>query len=334
MSKLTGTEILSRLARGQPMPPVLVLTGPELYTKERIVQKLVARLVGEGLEAFNVTKLRGSEIQWGDVAGIARTLPMMADRRLVLLSELQDVRDKAPEPLLDYLKDPNPSTCLVADTEGSDLRRQPQLTLSRTGTVVVCQALEPRDAVVFVEGYAKERGAAVDREAAALLVERAGVDMTWLSGEVDRLLLYVHPETRVSAEVVARVVGRSRQLSVFEYVGALSRRDLHGAVRLLRELVADGEAPLGVLALIERQFRMMLACAEERARGAAPRDACRAASVPPFIESRFLDELKAWRLPVLRASLPLFLRKDLDMKSRGVSHLTELELLSAELLAL
>ena len=333
--KVAGEALLAALQKPDTVVPrLLLLTGPEVYLKERIVERLAARVVAEGSESFNISKLRGSEIRWAEVVAAARTYPMMSDGRLVVLSSIGDVRDKSTDAMVEYVKDPSASTCVVVDADGGDQRRQPLLAIARAATVVACEGLRPRDAESFAQAEARRIGVKMDRGAAALLVERIGNDMIWIVGEVGRLALLVHPESTIATADVERAVGRSRQLSVFEYVGALSRRDLAAAVLRLRDLVADGEAPLGILALIERQFRMMLAAAEAQARGASARDACQQAGVPGFIVSRFLQELRAWSPAALRAAHPLFLKKDQDMKSRGVSPLTELELLTAELLTL
>lgn len=310
-----------------------MLVGSEGELKARVVA-LVERTIEEGSEAFNVMTARGNEVRWPEVVATCRTMPMMASRRVVVLSSLQEARERDVEAFLAYLEEPSPTTCLVADVEGGDGRRQPFATLLKRGTVVECAPLSDLDAASYVVDLAKKQGVTMRRDAAALLVERVGSDMALLASEVERLVVYAHPEKDVDTWTVSRLVGASRQLSVFAYVGALARRDLPAAYGALRQLLNDGEAPLGILALIERQFRMMLAAAEAQKRGAAPQEACRVAGVPPFSTRRFLGELRAWPLPALERAYPIFLKKDQDMKSRGVSPEAELELLTTQLVTL
>lgn len=310
--------------------------GQERFQRDKIVRHVLARFGSEDSQDWNVMKARGSEVRWAEVVGAARTMPMMATYRFMVLSGLEDAREKGgdSDAVIEYLKDPSPSACLLVDAEGADLRRQPLAAMVKAAVVVECKPLSVSDAVSFATGFARERGVQIDREAASALVERIGVSMGEIASEIERLQLYVHPRTAIAVADITRAVGASRERSVFEYVGALSARDLPRAVMLLRTLVGDGEAPLGILALIERQFRMMLAAAESRAAGASPPEACRAAGVPPFMVDRFLGELRSWPVAKLRDVYPRFLRKDQEIKSRGVSQATELELLTAEILSL
>jgi len=328
--KVPAEKLLARPKKGAQVPLLLFLAGEDAFLKRRLLETLRRRHVEE--EGLNYLPLRGSEIRWAEVAEAASTYPMLSEYRLIVLADLSKVRDPDHRPFLSYLEAPSPSTILVVDGTGGDGRRQPQKTFQSKALQIACDPLTMRNVAAYIRRRAGAFELIIQAGAAEALADRVGPNRGALESELKRLSIYLHPEKRLSTEAVAEVVGRSRHLSVFEYIGALARRDYGRAVASLRVLLQDGEAPLGILALIARQFRMMLSVAEAMAAGVAAGAACRSASVPPFMERKFLAELREWRLADLERIYALLFRTDRLMKSRAVPPAAELELLTARLI--
>jgi DNA polymerase-3 subunit delta len=245
------------------------------------------------LRAFNVERLYGSDgdLGPGDIASAARTMPMMGDRRVIVVLQaervLQPKRESAAandalEVLEQYIQSPVPSTVLVFVT-GDELNRQRRIArmLFKSATTVECGALgSPGEGARLVHDRARESGMTVDREAVAELVARAGGDAAKLRADLDRVLLYVG-DGAVTLDAVADVVTAA---GTSDDVWALTRAIEHGrADQALRELGARLDAGDSVFAILGQ---IAYAVRQPPPRGRFP-----AQRVPAAVDALFRTDL-------------------------------------------
>jgi DNA polymerase-3 subunit delta len=151
-----------------------------------------------------------------------------------------------------YLASPNPAAVVVLDLEKKpDARRKGWKELEKSATIVVCDAPKPWEPEDWVLEEGKERGLKLGREEIRYLVTETGADLRRLSNELEKLSLYASGD-RLDLETVAGVLGRGRAQSVFKFIDAVAGRDAASALRQLGRLLDEGEAPLKILALLDR----------------------------------------------------------------------------------
>ena len=110
----------------------------------------------------------------------------------------------------------------------------------------------------WVARRARSQGHRIAPEAARTLVESLGDDLRMLAGEIDKLGTYVGAGAEIRLEDVEALTPVSRQARVFDLTDALARRDTATALRLLHELLVNGESPLGIVALTAFQTRALM----------------------------------------------------------------------------
>jgi DNA polymerase-3 subunit delta len=79
-----------------------------------------------------------------------------------------------------------------------------------------------------------------------------------LDQELDKLIAHVNYQGGVSLAVVRNLVSVTQAPLVFALVDAMGLRQGDKALRHLHELLEGGAAPLYLLSMIERQFRILL----------------------------------------------------------------------------
>ncbi len=107
-------DIAAAVARGE-IEPIYCLSG-ERYLVDAAAAAIRAAVLAEAgaAAAFNHDVFDLKEKGLGAALATARTLPMMAKRRLVVGKAIDEVKAADLEPLAAYADDPNPSTCLRA----------------------------------------------------------------------------------------------------------------------------------------------------------------------------------------------------------------------------
>ncbi len=90
------------------------------------------------------------------------------------------------------------------------------------------------------------------------IVERAGSDTRQLANEVEKLRAYLGQESVVTEESVADVVSASRQSIIWEFTDTVGRRELPEALRVLRQLLFQKEAPVRLLGMLDGFLRELI----------------------------------------------------------------------------
>lgn len=220
--------------------PLYLLVGEDRQAVDQAVALLEERLVDPELAALNAARLRGSETSLEELVGLCSTLPMMSERRLVVLREPEKL--KGEDELLAYLADPAPSTTLVLVPSEHDRRRKLAQAMEKAATVVLLQPPGPGDLQAWVKRSLAPHGIEVAPEALALLQDLVETDTLLLSNELEKLALYCSQTGRVEREDVEAILGRTRAIEVWALTGAIEDGRPEEALAALHRLLGQGAA--------------------------------------------------------------------------------------------
>ena len=112
------------------------------------------------------------------------------------------------------------------------------------------------------------KGGSIHPRAAQELAQLVGSNLRQLDQELEKLLAHVNYERTVTVTDVQTLVAASHTINVFALVDAMGMRQTPAAIDHLHELLEAGAAPLYLLSMIERQFRILLQIKELREQGA------------------------------------------------------------------
>jgi DNA polymerase-3 subunit delta len=301
---MTPTQALEE-ARSGKLRPVYLVLGEEVHLLSEVVRALKQAALAGAVPGLNEDSREASETSVDAVLSAARTLPMMAKRRFVLVKSLErwepkdtsegrkDSKSKDPfERLLDYAKEPSPTTTLVLTGAGVDKRRKLVTTARSEGWLVSCDPLKREELPLFILDRAKERGNRMGHGVADLVAELAGPDLSPVADAVERLCLYVGPGAEITEDAVAECVVRVRPATVWELVGAVGRRDAGAALSALERVYDPADRGLrlvGVLAWAARPRGKLESAVRE---GLSPPEAAARAGAPPFKARELAQQTK------------------------------------------
>ena len=237
--------------------PVVLLHGPEPFLVEEALTALTRAVCPDpGLLVMSREVLEAREAGAEGIVRAAETLPWGTPRRLVVARGVEGLGAKPAEPLVEYLRAPNPRTVLaVAVPQALPSFHWLLKAVPAEGTVEIPQ-LTGRALAGWLRARASADGFELEEEAAQLLITLLGDDPALLAGEVGKAALAGGPENRrVQAADVRAVVGEHRSHEVFELTRAVERRDAAAALSLLERLLGAGEEPFRLLAILAAQAR-------------------------------------------------------------------------------
>jgi DNA polymerase III subunit delta len=308
-------SLLDEIEAGR-IEPAYLLHGAERFLIDRAVEMLRRRVSQGPMAELNFSRLHGGEASGAEISAEARAVPMMADRRMVLVEDGEKLTAKDLEALDEYLADPAPQCCLVITASRLDMRRGPLARAGRRKQVHRAESLKESEVVPFVRSRAAAREIRLTPEAAAAIASSVGTDCAALDDAVERVGLFAGPEREAGEEEVALVVSPVRQRSVFALVDAIGNRRADQALSLLGELLARREEPLRLNALLARHVRQLLLARVHLHLGTGTGALPGLLGVPPFVARKLTGQCRRFRGAELEAALSRLALLDLDLKSR------------------
>ena len=263
MSVATVAAVRRQIASAET-DPVYLLVGDDEIEKSAVAGEF-ADLVDEGLRAFNVERIHAGDWTSGDkladgIGGLiaaARTLPMMAPRRVVVVLQAEaiiaprresEATSRALEAFEELLTSPERETTLVLVAASVDRRTKGFRLLQKTATIVECGVIaDQADAERWIRNRVAAAGADIEPAAARALAQRAGPDLKRLRSEVDRLLLYTLGQKKIGVDDARAIGGPASLQDDWAMANAIEAGQAAEALRQLALTLEAGAAPEMVL---------------------------------------------------------------------------------------
>lgn len=158
--------------------------------------------------------------------------------------------------LEDYAARPLSSTVLVLCFQGNfDMRKALPKVFEKNGALIHSKKLYDNKLPDWVGEYARGLGAKISIKAIQMLVENIGNDLKRITSEIDKMLLNLSINEEITAGVVEKYVGISKEYNVFELQKALTQRDVVKSNKIAVYLAANPkENPLPQVLIILYNF--------------------------------------------------------------------------------
>jgi DNA polymerase-3 subunit delta len=250
-----------------------------------------------------------------------------------------------------YVKDPNPAAVLIfvadhlsipADVRRMDMTDKDRYerireTLGEYCGMVELARVDEGDGIRWVIEKAQKEQVKIDQDAARELVDALGADMMMVSGELEKLILYVNEKKRITLGDVETMVLAAKQRSLYELTEAISQKDKARALSVLDAVLSssDGEdAAIGHLYLLARTFRQMLVILEKNVRDSRAiwQALWQGFRLPPFAADDVIRQARRYKSRrELTRALKLVARADMALRSNPPSKRLVLEQLVMQL---
>nr|WP_297653080.1 DNA polymerase III subunit delta [uncultured Prevotella sp.] len=227
-------ESIMKDLKARKFAPVYVLMGDEPFYIDKICDYIMENVLKPEERDFNQTVVFGADTTAAQVADLCKGYPMMAEHRVVVVKEAQNLR--ILEALEKYLENPVKSTILVyCHKNGSIDRRKKFLPRAeKVGVVFESKKLYDRQLPSFIETYLKVHKATIEPKATQMIADHIGADLNRLTSELDKLLLSLSDsDRRVTPELVEREIGVSKDFNAFELRSAIVNRDVFKANQII-----------------------------------------------------------------------------------------------------
>lgn len=227
MAKKDGisyTQILSDINK-RNFKPLYFFMGEEPYYIDLLTDAIIKMALDENERDFNQTIIYGADTNAAAVINQAKRYPMMAQRQLVVVKEAQRLENI--ENLFFYAQKPLMSTILVLNYKNGTLKNKKLLTeIEKAGIVFESKKVYESSLPAFINNYVAAKGITIETKAVSMLADYIGTDLSRLSGELDKLIISINNDARITDTIVEKNVGISKEYNNFELLNAIINRNI------------------------------------------------------------------------------------------------------------
>jgi DNA polymerase-3 subunit delta len=332
-----------------------VLVGEDDYSIRQALEEIKKGIGDPTALMTNTTVLEGPQLTADQLRAACRTLPFLAEKRLVIVEGLLERFEPKPgaarkkpsrravpsdehQAFIESVRDLPDFTELVILGAGIRPATSPSGNPLLRGLAAVTKVkffpkLGQKELGPWIQRRVAASGASISPAALALLARFVGSDLWVMAGEVDKLALYASGRRIEEADVRA-VVSYAREATVFAMVDAILESSFTGrtAQQMLQQLLREGEFPAQLLVMLARQVRIIFQIREMRGRGMARGEVqARLGLTSDYVLRKAWDQADRYSAARLREVYHRLLDADVSIKTGRCDGELALDILIAEM---
>lgn len=296
--------------------PLYFLYGEEDFLFDEAIELIIAHAVDETTKGFNLDMLYGSAVEAKDVVTLLSQFPMMAERRVVVLKEVDKIANK--DLLLPLIEHPVASTIAVFTTSSKpDFRLKFFKALQQHAEVFECKPLYENQIPGWIADRVRKLGKRITPEASQMMQAQVGNSLREIQNEITKLFIFVGEKEEVGIDDVTRIVGMSKEYNVFELEKKLGAKALAPALEILQHMLDAGESAIGIVVQLTRYFQKLWLLQELQSRKVDDAQIASLLRVGPFFLREYRDAARTYSSGEIESAFQGLLEADQRLKLSG-----------------
>ncbi len=322
---ILSREDLRTSLRKREFSPIYILFGPETYLRDLAVKTIcdLSFTAGEARDFNETVFTLNVDGNLGSALAAAEQLPMMASRRVIIVTDVRisstvarDTLREDDEAMLDaFLKRPVDSSVVIFVAEEFDKRRKIAKLLTDNATAVEFTELKDAELAKWARDKIKDANSEINERELRHLVALVGPDVRRLTVEIEKLSTAALPDRMISTDLIESLVANSREVSNFDLTDHLFAGRKSEALKTLKKILDDGSEPLALLGLISYNVRRLLMAKEAMALGIDRGEVARIAKLRYSDQKPFLEMARRTDGNKLTRSIRRLAEVDLAIKT-------------------
>lgn len=304
-----------------PETCVFYFYGEDKFRILREIEKLKSLFLNKDQLDFNFDNLVNPSA--GDFLSIANSYPVFSDKRMIKVEDF-DNSFLLDDQVVNYFNSPLSSTITVIYDKSSKVNENSkllkELKAKRHFKIVKFRSLYDNELPSYIKSECKEKKIPLSMESIFYLMRYTGNNTYNIDNELNKLASLGLSEGRagdISPEELKPVLSFSKKFTVFDLVDKIIDKDLRAAFPMFGILYEDGEEPVKIISILYNEIRKIHKGKLLELNGADTAFILGANSVPPFLKSKFLNNMSRFTSGELKKILELLEETDLRLKTSG-----------------
>lgn len=302
---------LSEELKNKILRPAYYLCGEENYRKNLAIETIRNSI---NPDEFNFTSARGGEISISEIIITANTPPVFSSKRLIILRQAEKIKTEDKKALIDYIKNPLETTCLVLESVQRKKTDALQNACRDYGVKTVFYNMAKAQIAGWSKKYTSEKKFTITEDAVKMLMDLVGTDLSVLAAELDKIFIYLAgaAQKKITSETVLDSVGFSKEENPFEIANHLLNKDTKNAIECIEKLLTAGGEPMFLLSIITNTLTKILKVKRMLRNGLSSEEIFYKAALNKFYERDFISKASGFKS---ENSISKSIEKSLEIES-------------------
>ena len=245
-------------------PSVLLLYGADTFTIDETLEKIIKFLIVTENDEIDFEVIDGESAELNSIVNIATQLPMLSDRRIVVVKRFDKVfkerrkKSASSTSITRYLENANDTTILILTVDSSetklDISKYPYDLIAQKHHYCEFPAVYENQLSGWVVKRFGQLGKSINLETAELIVSQTPANLRSLANEVDKICLYDPAASDITYDYVLNIIGTTRQNTVFELTNAVAQRNSQKAIQIMLNILATSSQEILIITLLRDLF--------------------------------------------------------------------------------
>ena len=311
--------------KNQEYSQIYLLYGEEDYLRKQYRDKLKEALIDDG-DTMNNHYYEGKDTKPEEIIDLAETLPFFASKRVIVI-ENSGWFQKGGEKIAEYLPSIPDTTYFVFVETQVDKRSKLYKAVGKQGRISEFASQDEQTLKRWILGMLKKENKNITAADLQFLLERTGTQMANIKTEMEKLLCYTMEKTEITRDDIEEICTKRVQNQIFDMINAIADREQKKALQLYYDLLTLKEPPMRILALIGRQFNLLLQVRELKKKGYSQQIIAEKTGLHGFVVGKYEKQAARFKSSELRDALEACVEADENVKTGKMNDVMSVEIL-------
>ncbi|MFZ6036541.1 MAG: DNA polymerase III subunit delta [Patescibacteria group bacterium] len=305
---------------------IMYLHGPDTYRLRQRLQYYQAGFRKKyDPQGYNTTVLDGEKLTLEALRQAIGQVGFLATKRLVVIENVitKNKSKQLGPAIVDYLTGEYTGDAVIICVEeevdtgrgrGRKSAHPLAVFLDKEATVESFPLLTGVQLTTWIQQEVRRRGGRIESSAVGEMAGLIGSDLWEMAAEIEKLINYRAGQL-IRAADVRQMVRAAYDENIFHLSDALAARDTKTTVRLLHDQFASGAAPLYILTMVIRQFRILLQVRSLAETEPHPATIARRLGLHPFVVQKAVRDIRRYKIDELKMVYGMLLDTDIALKT-------------------
>lgn len=314
-------EVIKKQIKSGAVDSCYLFYGSEEYIKNQYVNRIKEAIIDPAYEVMNCGKFNGKDVSADQIIDFAETVPFMSNKRMMILQDsglFKTGRKDDSKKILDYLDNIPSSTCIVFLETEIDKRSSLYKKANKMHTVVEFVTPTDREIFMWIRKELKKNEIEMENSLIEYFIHIVPSGMESIINELKKLIDYKQQGV-ITKEEITRICTHSLDVRIFELVKMLGNKDTKGALKVYANLLEIKESPIGILAMMARQFRIILKVKYMRREGNDSKVIATRAGIHTFLVNECVKQAQNFTFAQLESAIRECLETDEGIKTGKIN---------------
>ena len=318
---------------------IIVVYGLDSFRASQKIREMKEKFIKDVDELdTSFDEVDGKAMVAADLSRLFATDSLFAKKRLVLVKNIFANKQAFVAVLVDYLEklqtdniiifheeklvmDKNKKAALALEKDKTKALSKTQQKLWQIlagGYVMYCPLLNDAELVKWMAQKLAPEGLTINRAAERFLLGTIGSDLWALDNELNKLIAYklrVAESTEITEADIKLLVNYELSQPIFDLTDAIGNRDKARALNILNQQLEQGEAPLYLLAMLNRQFKIILSVRQGLDNGLNTRQLAETLKLHSYVLQKSVNQARNYNLVTLKSIMGTLVKIDYNFKT-------------------